>query len=140
MLKQIFKRQVPLTCIYELFEKICNQKDAHYFLDINAYKKMIYYGLHTEFITSLLDCYHVSKRFYLTRKLTYQSFTTIIRQICKSNNIVFTSHIKYTDSKYNIEYHVLVPTIFTNETILQTDETLEIEDLEVDENLENQNL
>jgi len=49
---------------------------------------------------------YISKRHYLEKKVTYNSFTTIIRQISKNNMIQFTSQIKYNSSKYNIEYLV----------------------------------
>ena len=39
-------------------------------------------------------------------KLTYNSFTTIIRQICKYNQITYTSQIKYDKSTYEIVYYI----------------------------------
>jgi len=57
-----------------------------------------------EFCETIKNYYHLSKQFYLERKMTYNSFTTILRQICKNNNIMFTSQIKYNESKYNIDY------------------------------------
>jgi hypothetical protein len=44
--------------------------------------------------------------FYLERKMVYNSFTNIVRQICKLNNIMFTSQIKYNESKYNIDFFI----------------------------------
>lgn len=67
---------------------------------------MIYKELHTRFCEKIRDNYHISKQFYIERKMTYNSFTNIVRQICKSNNIMFTSQIKYNESKYNIDYLV----------------------------------
>jgi hypothetical protein len=40
------------------------------------------------------------------RKITYNSFVTIVRQICRLNDVVFTSQIRYNESKYNIDYFV----------------------------------
>ena len=71
---------------------------------MNAYRKMLFYSYYEEFCEKLKDYYHLSKQFYLERKMTYNSFTTILRQICKHNNIMFTSQIKYNESKYNIDY------------------------------------
>lgn len=106
MSTQIFRKVVPNHLLFVLFDKICLKTDKYYLIDINAYRKMIFYGLHTELCETLKEYYHLSKQFYLERKMTYNSFTNIIRQICKANNIMFTSQIKYNESKYNIDYFI----------------------------------
>ena len=50
--------------------------------------------------------YHISKRKYLERKLTYNSFITVIRQICNFNKITYTSQLKYDKSTYDITYYI----------------------------------
>jgi len=104
MTKQIFKNNIPSEVFFTFLEKICLKTEKYYLIDMNAYRKMIFYNYQTEFFNSIKDYYHASKQFYLERKITYNSFTTIIRQICKNNNIMFTSQIKYNESKYNIDY------------------------------------
>jgi hypothetical protein len=42
----------------------------------------------------------------LERKMNYNSFVTILRQICNFNKIIYTSQIKYDKSKYDIIYHI----------------------------------
>ena len=106
MLKQIFKSNIPPDILYELLDKVCLKTDKYYFVDINAFRKLQFHNLYDDFSKKIMDHYHVSKQFYLTRKISYNSFTNIIRQICKSNNIMFTSHIKYNESKYNIDYFI----------------------------------
>jgi hypothetical protein len=106
MLKQIFRKSVPNELLFELLEKICLKYEKYYYIDINAYQKMKYYNHHTEFCEYLKEYYHVSKHFYLDRTMTYNSFTNIVRQICKSNSILFTSKMKYNESKYNIDYFI----------------------------------
>ena len=106
MLNQIFKTQVNIQLLFELLEKFCIITDKYYLVDMNAYRKLIYYRFYEPFMAQILDNYHLSKQFYVTRKITYNSFTNIIRQICKSNNIMFTSQIKYKESKYNIDYMI----------------------------------
>jgi hypothetical protein len=64
----------------------------------------MYLGLNNEFKENIIGCYHDSKRVYVTREMTYNSFINIVRQICKSNQMMFTSQIKYMESKYSIEY------------------------------------
>jgi hypothetical protein len=106
MLKQIFKKQVPITILFDLLEKICLKTDKYYLVDMNAYRKMQFHNYYELFVQELMEYYHLSKRVYLTRKLSYNSFTNILRQICKCNNIMFNSQIKYNESNYNIDYMV----------------------------------
>lgn len=111
MLKQIFKKIIPDELLFDLLERVCLKTEKYYFIDINAYKKMLFHGMQTDFLKKVIEYYHASKQFYVDRKLSYNSFTNIIRQICKSKNIQFTSQIKYTDSSYNIDYFVYFPVI-----------------------------
>jgi hypothetical protein len=106
MSKQIFKKLVPPSVLYELFEQICLKTDKYYLVDHNSYKKFLYYDLDKKLCADLVEYYHLSKHFYLTREMTYNSFTNLVRQICKSNGIMFTNQIKYNESKYTIEYLV----------------------------------
>ena len=104
MSNQIFKKTVPENLIFDLLDKICIKKEKYYLFDINAYKKLVFYNYHEEFCKTLKEYYHLGKQFYLTRKMKYNSFTTILRQLCKLCNIMYTSQIKYNESKYNIDY------------------------------------
>ena len=106
MNSQIFKERVPLTILYNLLDLIALKKETYYVVDMNAYKKMIYNEYHVSFCETLKQYYHKGKHFYLERKMTYNSFTTILRQICKQEAIMFTSKINYNKSKYNIDYTI----------------------------------
>ena len=106
MSKQIFRREVPVSVLFELLDKICLKTEKYYLVDTNAYRKLLYNNLHDKLANDLLEYYHVSKQFYVQRKMTYNSFTNIVRQICKSANVMFTSQIKYNESKYSIDYLV----------------------------------
>jgi len=106
MSTQIFKKAVPAELLFELLEKICFKSEKYYLIDMNAYKKMIFYGLNADFCSAVKPHYHLGKQFYVDRKMTYNSFTNIVRQICKHINIMYTSQIKYNESKYNIDYFV----------------------------------
>jgi hypothetical protein len=103
---QLFRKPIENSILFDLLAKICKKTDKFYIIDLNAYKKMLYHELHVDFCNSLMEYYHYSKQFYLTRKLTYNYFTNIIRQLCKSKNIMFTSNIKYNESNYGIEYYI----------------------------------
>jgi len=49
--------------------------------------------------------------FYIDRELTYNTFTTIIRQICNYNCIRYTSTIRYVESIYHNEYTIFMEDI-----------------------------
>ena len=108
MSRQIFRKVVPNHLLFTLFDRICLRTDKYYLIDINAYRKLLFSNLHIEFCQTLKEYYHISKQFYIERKMSYNSFTNIVRQICKSNNIMFTSQIKYNESKYNIDYFIYI--------------------------------
>lgn len=103
---QIFKKQVPIDILYSLLETMCIKTDKYYLIDMNAYRKMIFHDSHVDFCIIIKEYYYKAKTFYIDRKMTYKSFTNIVRQICKSNNIPYNSVIKYNESKYNIDYMV----------------------------------
>ena len=43
MLKQIFKKNVPQKLLFDLLDQICLKTDKYYMIDMNAYKKMLFY-------------------------------------------------------------------------------------------------
>jgi hypothetical protein len=108
MLSQIFKNAIPTKMLFELLDKICLKNEKHYTVTIDSFKK----GVYSEDIQSfLVECnpyYHISKRKYLEKKLTYNSFVTVLRQICNFNKITYTSQIKYDKSSYDIVYYIYI--------------------------------
>jgi len=106
MLTQIFCKPIATEILFKLLSEICTKTDKYYFIDMNVYRKLTFHNLYQPFCDAILEYYHVSKRFYVTRKLTYNSFTNLVRQLCKTNNIMYTSEIKYNESKYNINYFI----------------------------------
>ena len=105
-MSQIFKKMVPSEKIIELLE-YNSQKNKNYYLFSNAaYKKGILNNTIPEFIIECIPYYHTAKQKYLEKKLSYNTFTTILRQICNFNKITYTSQIKYDKSLYNIDYYI----------------------------------
>lgn len=106
MSTQLFKNKLPNETLFTLLDNLCVKNEKHYSFNANSYKK----GMFNESIPSFLklcnEYYHNSKKKYLERKMTYNNFTTIIRQICNYNKIVFTSQIKYDKSNYDIIYYI----------------------------------
>ncbi len=108
MSSQIFKNKIPTNILYELLNKLCIKTEKYYVFNMNSFKKGIYSNDIQEFINVCMPYYHISKRKYLDKKMTYKSFITIIRQICNHNFITYTSQIKYDHSAYEIVYNIYV--------------------------------
>ena len=106
MSNQIFRKTIPKEIFFDLLEKICIKTDKYYLFDLNAYRKLLFYKLDESFCKNLQDYYHFGKRMYVERKMTYNNFTTILRQICNLNKITYTSLIKYDKSDYTIHYYI----------------------------------
>jgi hypothetical protein len=106
MSSQIFKIPVPKIQLFELLDQICTKTNNYYIFNKIAFKKCGFINLLQPFIDSLMPNYYKSKQFYLTRKQTCSSFATIIRQLCKLNNLNYTSKIHYTKSTYDIIYNI----------------------------------
>lgn len=106
MTNQIFKQKVNIDLLFELFEKTCFKETKYYMFDLNCFKKGIYDNSIQLFLDEIKECYHKSKQKYVEKKITYNSFTTILRQILKSNNVPFYSKIVYNKSEYCIVYYI----------------------------------
>ena len=106
MSSQIFKKAFPNQLLIKLLDDIAVKTEKCYVLNTNSYKKGMFNDLIMTFIEACNPYYHLSKRKYLERKPTYNSFTTIIRQICNFNKITYTSLIKYDKSTYDIMYYI----------------------------------
>lgn len=106
MNNQIFKKSMPIEILYELLDEICVKTDKCYILNSEYYKKGIYKGTLPIFFEKCKEYYYTSKRKYLEKKLTYNAFTTVLRQICNFKNITYASKIKYDKSNYDIIYYI----------------------------------
>lgn len=106
MSKQIFKKKIPNDFFFKMLESICSKNDNYFIFTIESFKKGIFKEIIQQFIIDCNEYYHISKRKYLENTLCYNSFTTILRQICNFNQITFTSKIKYNKSLHYIEYFI----------------------------------
>jgi hypothetical protein len=103
---QIFKKELPIEMLYDLLNEICIKKETYYILNKESYKKGIFKNNIPDFIDKCKEYYYKSKQKYLEKKLTYNSFTTILRQICNFNKVKYVSQIKYDKSTYDIVYYI----------------------------------
>ena len=106
MTSQIFKTKVPSSLFFELLDKICPKNEKHFTFNLDAFKKGLYNEEITKFFEVCKPYYFLSKQKYLEKKLTYNSFSTILRQICNYNKVIYTSQIIYNKSDYSIVYYI----------------------------------
>jgi hypothetical protein len=107
MVSQIFKLDFDNQILWNLLSSICEKKNEYYLINKESFKRgHLFSNNITEFYNEILPHYHHSKKHYLENALTYKKFLTIIRQVCKNNNILFRSEIKYMKSTYEIIYYI----------------------------------
>jgi hypothetical protein len=106
MSRQIFKSGIPDEMFVGFLENVCQKNNRHYTFNNETFKKGMYNGTIEKFIIECVPYYHISKRKYLEKKLTYNSLSTVIRQICKYNRFTYTSKIVYDRSTYDIMYFI----------------------------------
>jgi len=91
-MSQVFKLQPSFEFLQEILDFAIKENNYHV-IDFITYKKIVFHNFQEEWLDKLLNHYHISKQFYITRKFSFQSFITIIRQLCK-----------YFDIKYDYIY------------------------------------
>jgi len=106
MTSQIFKKKISTDFLFQLLNKVASKSEKLYIFNIDSYKKGVLQGDVQKFLEDCKDYYHISKQKYLERKLSFNSFTTVLRQICKYNKITYTTQIKYDKSSYSILYFI----------------------------------
>ena len=108
----MLKTNFDINILYKFLSLNCDKyndiSNSYYIIDNITYKKIEYYEKLNDFIHSIEPFYINSKKFYVTRKLDYNKFLTIIRQICKFSNIEYKSKISYDKSKYFIKYYIRI--------------------------------
>lgn len=100
-----------LKGVVEEFEpfikKHCMQEEKKYIVDVNTFKKISYEDELTDFIDILKKYYYKNKFYYLDESsMTYNRFSTIIRQVCKNNDVAYIRDVKYIMSKYTVSYKI----------------------------------
>ena len=107
MVSQLFKVDVENKLLWDLLDSICVKNNEYYKINKEGFKRGCLFSKKiNDFYIAIKDNYHESKKHYLDNASTYKQFCTIIRQICKNNNILFRSKIKYMKSTYEIEYYI----------------------------------
>ena len=105
-MSQTFKSRVDKDILFDFLEKNCEKTEKRYIFNLSSYKRGELNESNDAFVEILKPYYHKAKLFYLERKRTYSGLCTIIRQICKTHSILFSTKVVYSKSKYNIPYFI----------------------------------
>jgi len=105
-LEQNFKTLVPIQLLWDFPKTNFEETDTHFQLTSYLFHKSEYNKNVLAFISLLKPYYHNSKRKYIERQINYKWFLTIIRQLCNSHHIKYTTKLVYNKSMYEIEYSV----------------------------------
>ena len=104
MKNQIFKTLIPSEIFWDFLKENADKKDDYFIFNKSLYKKAGFRHTLLPFLTQLEPYYHESKKQYITRKLDYPKFITILRQICNTLGIEYTKTMEYNKSTYEIVY------------------------------------
>lgn len=106
MISQIFKDKIPLDVLEDFIKKNSIIERDRYIFNKYCFKKISMKGELDIFLKTLIPYYHISKRYYVEREITYVRFATILRQICNLHKIDVISKIKYSNSNYENIYFI----------------------------------
>ena len=105
-MSQLFKMKLPSSMLFDFLSKCAKNMDTYYIFNKTTYKTAKYHKHTSDFLIQIGEYYHDSKKFYTSRGDTYNNFMTILRQICKYLSTPYTSRKEYSNSTYNIYYHI----------------------------------
>lgn len=106
MKNQIFKTIVTPDIIWSFLKENGEEDIDYYIFDKVLYKKASFKETIDPFIKSLIEYYHESKKHYINRKMDYNKFVTVLRQLCNSNDIEYKTQMVYNSSTYEIVYYI----------------------------------
>jgi len=105
-LQYIFRDHIPIEYLLNVLDIICIVSEKQYIINFNAFRLLQYHNLFPAFSEKIKYAYKPSKHYFLTRTLTYNSFITIVRHICRINHVSFEAKFNYQHSLYNIDYYI----------------------------------
>ena len=102
----IYREKPDYKYLKDVIELFGTKQKNEYIIDYTSYKKILFHNYHINFLNELLNYYHKSKTFYITRKFTFSSFLTIIRHLCKlydkKYRYIYDKNQHYSYLKYYI--------------------------------------
>jgi hypothetical protein len=94
----LFKTPVPLSTWKEVLQSMTASSGPLFVMDDTAFKRGLYLGSLCAFWEACVPYYHVSKRHFVTRPLTFKTFSTVLRQVCRSHHLPVQSTLVYSHS------------------------------------------
>ena len=116
MKNQTFKTLIPLDILWGFLIENGEDHETYYLFSKFLYKKFVFRELMPAFIAVIEPYYYDSKKHYITRKMDYNRFITIMRQLCNANNINYETKMVYNSSTYEIVYYIYkegLPSVLT---------------------------
>ena len=104
MSSQLFKTRVELDTFIDFLTPICDVKEGKYIFNNESFKKANMFNKIEPFIEKIINYYYDSKKYFVTRKMCYMKFITVLRQLCNSLNLKYKNDIVYDKSSYEIIY------------------------------------
>jgi hypothetical protein len=114
MKTQLFKIPIPVEVLWDFLKKNGEEHETCYLFNKCLYKKAEFHELIAPFLLILEPYYYESKKHYVTRKMDYGKFITVIRQLCNLHNVSYTTKLMYNNSTYEIEYYIHTTTLVPN--------------------------
>lgn len=108
MSTQLFVSMFHRNDFVDLLKSCCDFTDTFCIFNCASYKKICFLNKLQPFLDVLTSHYHISKQYYATRPMNYVRFLTIIRQLCKHFNILYTPVKKNLRSTYEISYFIYI--------------------------------
>ena len=106
MASNIFNKDFSNNILYDFLDEYCIIENNYYTFHKEIYKKYDYFNKLEYFYELMKTLYNLNKKYYLERSYSYNNLLTIIRHICKANNIIYFNRIIYNKSKYSIIYYI----------------------------------
>jgi hypothetical protein len=104
MKHQIFKSIISPEILWNFLSNNAEEHQQYFVFSKILYKKALFHDTIKPFVNLIEPYYHDSKKNYIKRKMNFNNFITVIRQICNSNNISFSTKLIYQNSSYDIIY------------------------------------
>jgi hypothetical protein len=113
MVSQIFKDKIPFEIVEDFIKKNSILERDKYMFNKYCFKKISMKDELDIFLKKLLPYYHISKKYYVEREMSYIRFATILRQLCNLHKIQVVSKIKYFNSSYENVYFIDLTNLMT---------------------------
>jgi hypothetical protein len=108
-MKQIFKIDPLYEYLKVILDKFCIKEKNYYVVDYITFKKIVFHNYQYEWLSQLLEHYYKSvNNFTLHVKFSFQSFITIIRQLCKFFDIKYDYLYDKNQSYHYLKYRLYI--------------------------------